>query len=322
MENLLRERIIKTGVLRADIIQNTSKWLNWRKLGGSDAAVLMGISPWCDVTELWQRKLGLVPDITVNAAMQRGHDLEPEARILLELETGISFPPACYEDAEFPFITASVDGDALITHGAISEIKCPGVKTHMMALGEAGKAPKIPDYYVCQCQHNMGVTGAGVCYYFSYAGEMVNPNLIKPTACIELVRDDDYIERIKERCRRFQECLDTQVEPDPEYFAVKDAGLLNGTARSDPAWSLALKEVLSAKEFLETARPEFKEDAQLQYEARIERINQLLTRKRQMLVIGNGVKVERVEKENKWETVVTVLPENFDEQMKTYGAFE
>jgi putative phage-type endonuclease len=297
--------VLKKGILRPDIIQNTPSWLAWRKLGGSDAAILMGISPWCDVMELWQRKLGLVPDITVNAAMQRGHDLEPEARVLLEIEMGISFPPACYEDAEFPFITASVDGDAVLTHRAISEIKAPGIKTHMMALGTEGKPPKVPDYYVCQCQHNMGVTGAEVCHYFSYAGELVDHNIIKPTARIEIIRDEDYIQRIQERERKFQECLDNQTEPDPEYFSVKDAGLLNGTSRSDPAWSLAVKELLGAKEFLETALPAFQEDARLQYDARIQRINQLMSRKRQMLVIHDGVRIERLEKNGKWETIVT-----------------
>jgi len=271
----------KKGRRRPDIIQNTPEWLAWRKIGGSDAAVLMGISPWCSVTELYERKLGLIPDIVVNAAMQRGHDLEPEARLLLEIETGLSLPAACYEDTEHPFLTASVDGISS-NEEIISEIKCPGLNTHLKALNKV-----IPAYYIPQCQHNMGVTGAKLCYYYSYLPDNEN---VEATIRLSVLRDEDYIGRMRERCIKFQQCLDTQTPPDEDWFGVKDAGLLNGTSRSDPAWKMALKEFLEARNVLL--------DAKLQYKARVERIEQLMSRKKQMLVIGNGVRLERIEDPN------------------------
>lgn len=253
----------------------------------------MGINPWCDVVELWQRKLGIIPELVVNDAMRRGHELEPEARLLLELETGIRFPAACYEDTEHPFLTASVDG-ICSTGEIISEIKCPGMTTHVAAITTPKKVGKVPAYYVCQCQHNMGVTGAKLCYYYSYLPDVED---VQTTVKIEIPRDDEYIERIKFRCIKFKEHLDNKTEPDPEWFGVKDAGILNGTFRTDPAWNMAIQEALTAKNVLE--------DAQRQYKARLERLTTLMSRKKQVLVTGNRVRVERIQVGDNWETVIT-----------------
>jgi putative phage-type endonuclease len=246
----------------------------------------MGISPWCDVTTLYERKLGLIPDIEPNDAMQRGHDLEPEARILLEMEKGFALPAACYEHPDYPFATASVDGineDGTI----ISEIKCPGLTTHREAL-----AGKIKPYYLSQCQHNMGVTGAEVCLYYSYTDF---PD-IQSTCLIEVPRDEDYITRLFAREKVFARCLETRTPPDDEYFGVKDGGSYNGYVRSDPMWRAALGELLTARKVLE--------DAVAQYKIREQRINELMQRKKQVLVVGSGVRVERLLENGIWTTNV------------------
>ena len=41
-------------------------------IGGSEAAAIVGLSPWCSNVELWQRKTGrkAAPDISDNAAVR------------------------------------------------------------------------------------------------------------------------------------------------------------------------------------------------------------------------------------------------------------
>jgi putative phage-type endonuclease len=269
--------------------QNTPEWLDWRNdgIGGSDAGAIMGSSPYMDVLELWQRKLKLIPDIVPNDAMKRGHLLEPDARLLFELEEGLLMPAACYTNSEHSFLRASLDGISA-DEKIILEIKCPGLTTHREAL-----AGKIKPYYYTQMQHQMAATGAELCYYFSYTDL---PD-IKPTVKIDVHRDEEYISRLIEREAAFWQFVTTKTEPDLTRFSVKDAGNLNGDTRTDPAWEKALQELLSAKAVLS--------DAQAQYNIREARINDLMARKKQVVVTGNGVRVERIHSEDGgWKTLI------------------
>jgi putative phage-type endonuclease len=268
--------------------QGTDEWLTWRKdgIGGSEAGAIMGSSPYMDVMELYQRKLGLIPEITANAAMTRGHLLEPVARVEFELETGLSMKPGCYMHPEHSWMRASLDG--ISADGRyILEIKAPGLTTHREAL-----AGKIKPYYFTQMQHCMGVTGAEMCYYCSYTDL---PD-VEPLKIIEVPRDDAYIERMIDRERDFWQHILTRTEPDKLRFAVGDAGTLSGDTRTDPAWGKALDELLAAQKVLE--------DAQAQYAIREARVNELMQRKKQVRVRGAGVLVERVFENGQWTTRV------------------
>lgn len=279
------------------LVQGTPEWLQWRTygIGGSDAGAIMGTSPWCDALELWQRKLGLIPEIQSNAAMQRGHDLEPDARLLFEMEYGLAMPAACFEHDEFPYVRASLDGVS-IDRNIILEIKCPGSTTHAEAL-----AGKIKPYYYTQMQHQMAVTGAELCYYWSYNPDWQDRTL--RTKKIEVPRDEEVIKRLFEREAEFWNCIETKTEPSAARFSAGDAGLLNGDARTDPAFLKALQEILTAKSVLE--------DAQRQFDLREARINELLQRKKQIIVVSNGVRLERIYNAelDKWNVGVTMEDE-------------
>jgi putative phage-type endonuclease len=282
--------VMDKGIRVEGLQQNTQEWLDWREggIGGSEASAIMGTNPFTTVIECWQHKLHLIPPIQTNAAMQRGHDLEPDARFIFELEYGIKMPPICIIHPEHDFMRASLDG--LSTDGNIVlEIKCPGLTTHREAL-----AGKIKPYYYTQMQHQMAVAGAELCYYFSYTDL---PD-IEPTVKMEVPRDEEYIKRLTEREAIFWEYVLNNVEPDTSRFAVKDAGGLNGDTRTDPAWKNALQELLGARNVLL--------DAQSQYDLRESRINDLMGKKKQVVIIDNGVRIERIHTGDKWETIVTV----------------
>ena len=54
------------------------EWLEYRRagIGGSDAAVIVGLNPWCSLSELYADKQGLLPDKEDNEQMRIGRDLE------------------------------------------------------------------------------------------------------------------------------------------------------------------------------------------------------------------------------------------------------
>jgi putative phage-type endonuclease len=280
---------------KVELQQNTPEWLKWREdgIGGSEASCIMGTNPYSDVIECWQRKLNLIPDITETAskwsleAMQRGHDLEPEARQLFELEFGLKMPAVCMIHPEYDFMRASLDGLSY-DGNIVLEIKCPGLTTHREAL-----EGKIRPYYHTQMQHQMAVAGAELCYYFSYT-DLDNIDTYK---LIEVPRDEEYIKRIIERESIFWDYVVNKTEPDISKFAVKDAGLLNGDTRSDPTFKNALQELLEAKKVLD--------DASSQYNLRAFRISDLMNKKKQIKVASDGICVEKVFENNEWKLNVT-----------------
>ena len=87
-------------------------------IGGSEAAAIVGLSPWCSNVELWQRKTGrkAAPDISDNAAVRYGHDAEPLIRKLFALDYAdkyaVSYGGAfdMVRHPKHPFIFATLDG--------------------------------------------------------------------------------------------------------------------------------------------------------------------------------------------------------------------
>lgn len=150
--------------------QGSAEWLAWRRggIGASEAPIILGDSPWKNPFQLYEEKLGK-PRPAVHprqaAAMQRGHDLEPKARALVEKALGVDLCPLCGEHDEHPWMRLSSDG-ASIDGAILTEIKAPGAKDHAVA-----QSGKVPPKYVGQLQHSLAVSGADVLFYASYRPE-------------------------------------------------------------------------------------------------------------------------------------------------------
>lgn len=155
-------------------VQGSEAWLKWRGkgLGSSDAAVLLGTSPWKTIQQLLDEKLGLWKPTFGFAqmqAMERGKELEPKIRQWYEHVVGAPFPDGIATDAEHEFMRASFDGSNREvknpddTVGRIIEIKAPNAKDHSLAsIGE------VPEKYMPQCQWLMMVGKIPYCHYVSY----------------------------------------------------------------------------------------------------------------------------------------------------------
>jgi putative phage-type endonuclease len=147
--------------------QGSPEWLEWRRggIGGSDAPVVMGASPYTTLTELWQIKTGLVAEDPSNWAQQRGKDLEAVARIAYTMETGLAPVPTLAVHSEHEWLRASLDGYDLDTKTPV-EIKWVGRAMHNEA-----KEGTVPFEYWAQAQHILMVLGSKVLHYWSFDGE-------------------------------------------------------------------------------------------------------------------------------------------------------
>lgn len=186
---------------RDDIKQGSDEWLALRKtkITATDAAVIMGISPWKSITQLYYEKMpGFLPT-KPNEWMRRGTELEPIARDLFNAKTEMTFkmiPKVAIRD----WAMASLDGISVCN--VILEIKCPGPKDHSLAL-----QGKIPEYYYPQLQHQMYVCDSQKNYYFSFDGV--------DGVIVEIKRDDEYIEKMVKQEIKFYECMKNKTPPDP-----------------------------------------------------------------------------------------------------------
>ena len=194
-----------------DLQQGTPEWLALRKtkVTATDAAAILGESPWKTRLQLYHEKLSDEPPMQPNERMQRGLDLEPIAREMFAIDKGIKTVPAVVVR---DFMMASLDGiDDSGRH--ILEIKCPGEKDHAIAI-----SGKVPAHYYPQLQHQMAVCDVNYAWYYSFDG-------IDGIA-IKVERDDMYIKAMIEEERKFYDCLMSKTPPEPaedDYVERDDA---------------------------------------------------------------------------------------------------
>jgi len=131
-------------------------------IGGSDAAVIMGMNPWKNRVQLWQEKTGEMEpaDLSENARVQWGIKLEDlVARHWAEV-TGrkIRRNNFLLRSERHPWMAAHLDRQ--VAGGGFLEVKTAG------QVGEWGPSDStlIPDHYMCQVQHYMAVTGDSKCW--------------------------------------------------------------------------------------------------------------------------------------------------------------
>jgi putative phage-type endonuclease len=196
-----------------DVEQQSEQWFALRKtkLTATDANVLMskegsyfGKTP----TTLYNDKTSDAPPKSPNEAMQRGSRLEPIARELFEVQTGIKMEPQVVVK---DWAMASLDG-MNHTGDLILEIKCPGPKDHAVALNG-----KVPDHYYPQLQFQMYVTDLDEVFYYSFDGF---------DGCLIVVkRDEEYIANMIQVCKKFYDCLVNRIPPESpqdDYLNMED----------------------------------------------------------------------------------------------------
>lgn len=196
--------------IRRLIFKDRDEWLEKRKnrIGGSDAAAIIGLNPWMDNQKLWRIKTGreAQEDISDKPCVKYGTDAEQYIRALFALDYP-QYKVEYFEDNmwindNFPFCHASLDGELTdINDGrkGILEIKT----TEIMGMAQKQKwEDGIPDNYYCQLLHYFLVTN------FDFAILKAQLKYRKENNVL-LVTKHYHIER-------------SEVEEDIKYLAEKE----------------------------------------------------------------------------------------------------
>lgn len=143
------------------------EWLAGRQeqgLGGSDAAAVVGLSPWTTPIQLWKLKLGIEKpkDLSGNSAVEQGVRMESVLRdfyckVHPELEMW-HHPYDLLFQEERPWLFASLDGELLDDKGRYGILE---IKTATPAAGKwkDWQDGKMPMNYYCQVLHQLLATG-------------------------------------------------------------------------------------------------------------------------------------------------------------------
>lgn len=150
---------------RLNIYEDRDAWLKGRakRIGGSDAAAILGKSPYMTNEQLWEIKTGRreQEDISDKAVVQYGVAAEDHLREMFKLDFPDYYvdyiPNNLFLNPEFPFAHASLDG-WLSKDGRSGVLE---IKTALIngALQKEKWNERIPDTYYCQVLHYLMVTG-------------------------------------------------------------------------------------------------------------------------------------------------------------------
>lgn len=143
------------------------EWLKARQkgIGGSDAASVLGISPWKTNVQLWEEKTGITEpeDISEKEVVRFGKESEAAIRQLFQLdfpEYKVSYDEfgMIANEADCPFIFATLDGELTDQNGrkGILEIKTTEIRRPIDWKKWKGQ---VPDYYYAQIVHQLLATG-------------------------------------------------------------------------------------------------------------------------------------------------------------------
>jgi len=133
---------------------------------------------------------GTAEEIYQNEAMQRGKQLEDEARKLYEMLTEKEVKQVGFCLNKNPLYGASPDG--LIGEEGLLEIKCPIISTHVGYLLENN----LPNDYLQQIQGQLLVTGREWCDFMSYYPAM------KPLI-VRVIPDKEFQKMLKKELKVF-----------------------------------------------------------------------------------------------------------------------
>lgn len=138
-----------------------------------------------------------------NEAMQRGNDLEPDAREFYEQNQLVSVKQIGMILTDCGNFGYSPDG--LVGDNGLIEIKCPEVPNHTKYLHDNC----LPTDYIPQVQGGLWISGREWCDFISY-----HPNFKEDKKIFikRVYRDNEFIENLKQLCEKLIEKRDKILE--------------------------------------------------------------------------------------------------------------
>jgi putative phage-type endonuclease len=175
-------------------------------IGGSEVAIILGLSPYKSKFELWLEKTKQIKRPQVNNNfVEWGNILEPVVREKFRKETGFKVFQNNFvlQHDIHDFMIANIDGEVIDPNRAgrgILEIKT--TREHNRKDWEHG----CPIYYQAQCQHYMAVTG----YEYAYICCLIGGN----TFVYHLIERDDWtIDKMIQAEMEFMHQVKNRIAP-------------------------------------------------------------------------------------------------------------
>lgn len=186
---------------------STKEWLEHRRYGvcGSDAPVILGLSKYRSVLQLWKDKTGKMPvEETESEYAYWGHVMEAAIRKEFMKRTGLKVRVRnqILQSEEYPFMLADVDGVVKEDDGTYALFEAKTASEYKRKIWEE----RVPEEYIAQVQHYLCVTG----YQKAYVCAVVGGNTF---FCHVVYRDDAYIKNLIEKERNFWNCVEDCVSP-------------------------------------------------------------------------------------------------------------
>lgn len=199
------------------VVDGSEEWHEQRAkgIGGSDAAVIMEVSPWKSKLELWVEKVqGIRKEFKSNDLMKWGKILEipiiDEYRKDSGREVIIDEDLCHFSHPIHDFMIGNTDGiitDENKIGNGILEVKVKNVYTKWEPDWKTGN---IPIYYKIQMQHYLNISK---CLWGSFA--------VLDLSAMELVwfdveRDDDLANMLIEKEIDFWDMVTNKIRPEPD----------------------------------------------------------------------------------------------------------
>lgn len=220
-------------ILSVKDAEDHEKWLEARAIGigGSDAAVIMGMNQYKSPYQLWLEKTGQTeaPDLSGNQYVYWGTKNEANIADWFQEETGKKVKRlGTLRSKEYPFMLANVDR-TVVSENAGLEIKTAGVRQY-----RKWKDDEIPDAYYCQCLHYMAVTGAD----YWYIAVLLGGNEAKWK---RIERNEEDIQHLIMAETDFWKLVETKTPPPVDGSDSCAAALSAQYKGGDPNFSVVLQ---------------------------------------------------------------------------------
>lgn len=217
-------------------------------IGGSDAAVVCGLSPWQTELELYLEKRGELDNSSVNEYLYWGSNNEDEIADTFAEAMGLRVRRTShqYRHPDHPFMIANLDrliegSDALLECKTSNAFKAgdwgKGIELELVEdpetldIAYAAKDPnwkekigtvaydEVPEYYLCQIQHSLAASGRQA----AFLAVLIGGNTFK---VFYIQRDDDFIEALIELESSFWARVLEGSAPTPDYSHPSTEALL------------------------------------------------------------------------------------------------
>ncbi len=148
-----------------------------------------------------ERLTGLCQESYSNATMDRGNEVEPQAKACYEAINGVSVVEVGFAQLNDDI---GVSPDGFVGEDGIIEIKCPNSTTHIDYI----LSNKMPSTYKAQVQGILWVTDRKWCDFVSFDPRMKTCRF----HCVRVHRDTSYILDISNEVAKFLEELNELTE--------------------------------------------------------------------------------------------------------------